>query len=605
MEKQQKFSFMAALFQLLMAAVVVGLWTKYRSSLPTLFMLQGANALFIGFVISVLAWRHNALAWKAFAEKRNRELSTTEKNIFDENESFAGRLEKSFLQFNKALLPVVLVLISALEVYFSIEVYFSEAPELVPSKLTMLVPVAVFYSLSLLLFLLGKFTSGLAHNEKQVFLKPVCGYLLYGSFTLFLGATCALLYHFNVTQPVSWFVNFSVVFSCLLAVERMLLWLVDLYRPKSSAEVYQPVYESRILALFSQPKGVLGNLAAMVEYQFGIKVSESLFASSIKKIVLPYVCIQVLTLFALSSFTYIKPHENALKMSWGDERFELLSPGLHLTAPWPVSSVERFDVQRVKEINLTPSKKFADAEEESVIDSWDLKKYDELLNMSSQVSDSKKVTQNLAVLNVKLSYRISDVLKYRSAYIDTEKALLMSGRKVLSQELLESDFDKILKGGLAEFTDRLKNKLSVLADAEYGIEIIDVSIINFQPPADVAPIYQDVYAASQDKIRFLTEAKKYNSSLLNQAELEADKMLKSQQAQTILKKMLLEKELEAFKAQSSMFRKMPILFRAVAQMNALEEVLKDVRKVVNLTEAKNEVITLELKKATPDLLELE
>ncbi|MCM8529736.1 MAG: SPFH domain-containing protein [Lentisphaeraceae bacterium] len=605
MEKQQKFSFMAALFQLLMAAVVVGLWTKYRSSLPTLFMLQGANALFIGFVISVLAWRHNALAWKAFAEKRNRELSTTEKNIFDENESFAGRLEKSFLQFNKALLPVVLVLISALEVYFSIEVYFSEAPELVPSKLTMLVPVAVFYSLSLLLFLLGKFTSGLAHNEKQVFLKPVCGYLLYGSFTLFLGATCALLYHFNVTQPVSWFVNFSVVFSCLLAVERMLLWLVDLYRPKSSAEVYQPVYESWILALFSQPKGVLGNLAAMVEYQFGIKVSESLFASSIKKIVLPYVCIQVLTLFALSSFTYIKPHENALKMSWGDERFELLSPGLHLTAPWPVSSVERFDVQRVKEINLTPSKKFADAEEESVIDSWDLKKYDELLNMSSQVSDSKKVTQNLAVLNVKLSYRISDVLKYRSAYIDTEKALLMSGRKVLSQELLESDFDKILKGGLAEFTDRLKNKLSVLADAEYGIEIIDVSIINFQPPADVAPIYQDVYAASQDKIRFLTEAKKYNSSLLNQAELEADKMLKSQQAQTILKKMLLEKELEAFKAQSSMFRKMPILFRAVAQMNALEEVLKDVRKVVNLTEAKNEVITLELKKATPDLLELE
>ncbi|MCM8538117.1 MAG: SPFH domain-containing protein [Lentisphaeraceae bacterium] len=605
MEKQQKFSFMAALFQLFMAAIVIGLWIKYRASLPSLFMLQGANALFIGFIISVLAWRHNALAWKAFAEKRDRELSSSEKNIFDENESFAGRLEKSFLQFNKALLPVVLILISALEVFLSLRLYFSEVPELVQSKSTILVPVAVFYSLSLLLFLLGKFTSGLAHNERQVFLKPVCGYLLYGSFTLFVGATCALLYHFEVEQPISWFVSCSVIFSCLLAVERMLLWLVDLYRPKSSTEVYQPVYESRILALFSQPKGVLGNLAAMVEYQFGVKVSESLFASSLKKIVLPYVCIQVLTLFALSSFTYIKPHENALKMSWGDQSFELLPPGLHITAPWPISSVERFDVQRIKELNLTPSQKFDEAEEESVIDSWDLKKYDELLNMGSQVSDGNKVTQNLAVLNVKLSYRISDVLKYRSAYIDSEKALLMSGRKVLSQALLESSFSETLQNGLGEFTAQLKEKLSALADAEYGIEIIDVAIVNFQPPADVAPIYQDVYAASQDKLRFITEAEKYNSSLLNLAELEADKMLKNQKAETVLKKMLLEKELEAFKAQSAMFRKMPILFRAVAQMNALEGVLRDVRKVVNLTEAKNEVITLELKKATPDLLELE
>ena len=50
---------------------------------------------------------------------------------------------------------------------------------------------------------------------------------------------------------------------------------------------------------------------------------------------------------------------------------------------------------------------------------------------------------------------------------------------------------------------------------------------------------------------------------------------------------------------------MPILYKAIARMNAVEKMLEGVRKVINLTGSDNEVITLELKKSTPDLLELE
>ena len=100
---------------------------------------------------------------------------------------------------------------------------------------------------------------------------------------MFLGLIAALSYHFGAPGALKIFLWASVIFSLLLAVERILLMVVDLYRPKLKDEDYIPVYESRVLALFSQPKGVLGNLAAMLEYQFGIKVSESSFASFFNK----------------------------------------------------------------------------------------------------------------------------------------------------------------------------------------------------------------------------------------------------------------------------------------------------------------------------------
>jgi regulator of protease activity HflC (stomatin/prohibitin superfamily) len=599
-KKQQRYSFVIALFQIVMVLVLLGLWLKYQEQLPTAYLLQVANTLFIGAIISLLAWQHNSLSWKSFVEKRERSTTEQKKNIFTDDADFAGRYEKSFLQFNKVLLPFILVFISLFEGFLSLRLWWSEIPELASGTSTLLVPVAVLFTLSLLSFLAGKFTSGLAHNEKHSFLRPVCGYLLYSSFTMFAAATCALFYHFQVKPPLLVFLSISILLSTCLAVERLLLWGVDMYRPKSKNEEYLPVYESRILALFSQPRGVLGNFATMLEYQFGLKISESLFSSFLKRAFIPYLCIQVLSLFALSSLTYIKPHENGLKMTWGDTQFSILEPGLHLTAPWPIAKVERYDVQRVKEINLTESQKFEESYKKDAVDTWDNPEYDSLVNMSNQ-----NKSQNLAVINVRMTYKIDNVLRFRSAYVNSENALIMTGKETLSRMLLESDFEDVLKGGLREFTDRMKNDLKGVCLDEFGVELIDIAVINFQPPPQVVPAYQSVYAAREDQIRLSTEAEKYNVGLLSKTAIQADLIQKKAEGETIRKRLLLETELKSFNSQKEIYRKIPVLYRAIAKMDAIENMLKNVRKVVNLTGIEKEIITLELKKSTPDLLELE
>ena len=373
-----------------------------------------------------------------------------------------------------------------------------------------------------------------------------------------------------------------------------------MYRPKSKNEGYLPIYESRILALFSQPKGVLGNLAAMLEYQFGIKVSESLFASFSKKVLLPYVSLQLLSLFALSSVTYIKPSEKALT---------ILEPGIYFGAPWPMSSIERLDVHRVTEVDLTENaefeKKLSEARIKPLVDNWDQEEYNELLNLAAQINQDGQFSQNLVALNVKLSYRIQDVLKFRGAYENTEAALIMTGRKILTRTLLESNFNETIKSGLKDFHTKLKASLVDVCAEEFGVEVIDVSVINFQPPPEVVEAYRSVHIALEERERLAIKADKYSNSRHNLAELDVDLLLKKATQETVLRKLLLDKELQAFNDQKEVYEKLPVLYKAIALMTTYEAVLKDVRKVVNLTGTQNEIITLELKKSTPDLLELE
>ena len=75
------------------------------------------------------------------------------------------------------------------------------------------------------------------------------------------------------------------------------------------------------------------------------------------------------------------------------------------------------------------------------------------VNMSNQ-----NESQNLTVINVRMTYKIDNVLRFRSAYVNSENALIMTGKEALSRMLLESNFEDVLKGGLREFTDRMIKK---------------------------------------------------------------------------------------------------------------------------------------------------
>jgi len=606
--RQQKYCLSMALLLLVCAAVTAGIYQTSKTLFPADFLWQCANVLLVGAVVCVLSWRHSHMAWNAFVESRDDEKSGVQENIFDNEADFSGRSERAFTQFNKIILPVVLIGISIFEIYLSLSVFIATPTKLTTETGSPLIAISVLFGIALLLFLAGKYSSGLAFDEKHHFLRPISASLLLGALTLFFGAIAGLAYHFEAPRIIGIFTTASCIFSFALAGERLLLWVVDLYRPKRKKDEYIPVYESRMLALFSQPRGVLGNLSSMLEYQFGVKISESSFASFANKILIPFVSIQLLSLFVLSSITYIQPHEEGVKLSWGSKEFEKLVPGLYITAPWPMCTVERFNVQRIQELKLSDRKKtIADEDEEAVevpvVDIWQDQKYDAFVTLAGNTLQPGN--PNLAVVDVRLKYKIADVLVYRSSYSESAQALKMFGRQAVNRALLENDFQALLKNGLLTFAEKLKKDIQETTGTKLGVEIVDVEILNFQPPSQVAEDYQAIYAANQDGRRLMTEAEIYSIKEVVGADIKADKTKKSADAQTVLQSMLREVELKVFKSQRDAYNKMPLIYVAMAKMTAIEQSITKVRKMVNLTGAEKEIIILELKKNAPDLLNLE
>lgn len=603
--RQQKICLFMVIVQFLFAGIVYSLIVKFEGGQPVYFLHQCMNMLLMGGLISLLAWRHSSLSWSAFLEKREDSEKSKKENIFTDEVDMTGRQERAFLQFNKILMPVILVVYSLVEVYLSGRFIFKDSEVIEKVEGSLLVPAAIMTVLALILFLSGKYCSGLAFDERHHFLRPVSGYLLLNAFNLFFGLVSALVYYFGTKGLLQFFLWFSIILSLVLAAERLLLWVVDLYRPKLKNEDYLPVYESRILALFSQPRGVFGNLSSMLEYQFGISISESLFSVFVKRVMLPFLCIQLFSLFLLSSITYIRPYEKGLKFSAGQKDFQVLEPGLHMNMPWPICSVERYDVDRIQEINLTEDPQFEKEFKVEDADTWGNESYSKLLSMTVQKDSSGKQSQVLAVVDVRLKYTITDILKFRSTFQDSEKALRMYGRQVLSRLLLEYNFSDILKGGLGGFSSVLKEELQKTVALEVGVDIVDVEIVNYQPPPEVAEYYQAVYKAIQDGRSRLAESEKYQVELVSKAEIVSDKLIKKAKSETVRKTMLLDAELSSFIAQRDAYNKLPEIYKTMAKMDVFENWLKDVRKVINLSGADREIIILELKKNGPDLLNLE
>ena len=605
--RQQKYCFFMALLLGVTALAMAFFYHQSKLLFPAGFLWQSANVLFIGAVVCLLSWRHSVMSWDAFVEKRDDHTAGVQDNIFDNEADFGGRNQRAFLQFNKIILPLVLLIITVAEVYLSTAVLIADSPEMAEVPGSPLISTSVMFGFALILFLAGKYTSGLAFDERHHFLRPVSAVLLLGALTMFIGAVSALAYYFGVPRVLHVFTVSSCIFSFVLGVERLLLWLMDLYRPKKQSDEYIPVYESRILGLFSHPSGVFGNLSSMLEYQFGVKVNESSFAYFFKKLFVPFVCIQLLSLFALSSITYVRPHEQAVKQSWTSVEFEKLEPGIYFTLPWPMCNIERFNVQRVQEITLNeipPAKEDEqDHPEEAPVDIWQDEKYKSLISMVGNKSQLEN--PNLAAVNVLVKYRISDVLLYRSSYNHTDQALRMYSRQVLNRTLLQSDFQQILTDGLIEFSAKIKSQIIQRVEGELGVEIVDVAVINFQPPPSVAADFQAVYAATQDGARLQLEADKYAMTVIAKAEIKADKNVRTARSENVLKSMLQDVELQVFKAQRDSYRKLPLLYEEMARMNAVEEAVTKVRKFVNLTESEKEIIILELKKNSADMLDSE
>ncbi|MEM7622296.1 MAG: SPFH domain-containing protein [Planctomycetota bacterium] len=142
--------------------------------------------------------------------------------------------------------------------------------------------------------------------------------------------------------------SLTVIFpaaSIVLGAEIVLNFLLDVYRPRLTGEDPHAAFDSRLLGLLAAPDKIAENVGEALNYQFGVRVTETWFYSLLRRWWLALVAMCVLVGWLMTSLVVIEPHQRALIVTNGaieldsDGRATEVGPGLHLKLPWPLARV--------------------------------------------------------------------------------------------------------------------------------------------------------------------------------------------------------------------------------------------------------------------------
>jgi len=439
----------------------------------------------------------------------------------------------------------------------------------------------------------------------------------------------------------------------VLGAEVFLNFVLDLYRPRRPGEDPRPSFDSRLLGFAAAPDKIAESVGEALNYQFGVDVTSSWFYQLLSRSVMVLVVLALLIAWAMTSLVIIQPHQRGVVLTFGriaepvaslGERNDAeIGPGLHVKWPWPFSTVEIPSyaaddrhghtvrtTTSVQVINLasnppdrgqdTPilwSKQHATIEIFSIVQP-----------VKSLAVDRAGSDLSLVGIEVPVHYVIEDVLLYDSIAVPGQRRELLEtiGRQHVSRFLSSMSVNEVIASSREALADELRelieNAFSGLNDGRGpGIRIVFVGVLGTHPPRDVAPNFERVVqarqnreskieAANRDKVTALTtvagradlaeEIVQYLDEIrtatdagapeerINELEVEAQqllasaggeagRMLQSASAERWNRHMSARADALRFVGQKMSFDANPKLFRAKHYLTALQDVMPDAR----------------------------
>ena len=203
----------------------------------------------------------------------------------------------------------------------------------------------------------------------------------------------------------------------------------------------------------------------------------------------------VLVWLGFSSIHQIAPREAAIVTTFG-KYSHTLSPGLHVTLPWPIQNVA---VENVSEIR---SERIPDGTAEKLILTGD---------------------QNLVDLSYLIRWSIKDLKQYKFQLADPQETLREVGEAAMRASVAEHELDRVLSGaGRADIEQSVRTRMQSILDAyRSGIAVQGIEIQKTDPPEQVVEAFKDVSAAQQDANAAMNVARTYEQQMLAKAQGDA------------------------------------------------------------------------------------
>ncbi len=544
------------------------------------------------------------------------------------NESlFAGAAEDAYpsrnarRQFEKWVVPIFSVLVLIGQALGLLLVYRQLGDWTLSSSTQdsySAMSIMFFALFMVVLFMMGKYSAGLARMDGQELLRPGANYMLLGSVVctaVVIAETASIEY--PVWEKVFTWVVFVVI--ALSAVENLGTLVLESFRPRLDDKKTRLLYDSRLIGLLGQPGGLISTAAHTLDYQFGFKVSETWFYKYLEQTLALIIAIQVVVLFLSSSFVVIQANEEAVKERFGAQTAKLLAPGFHLKWPWPIDKVYRYKTGEIQEFILGVLEQNDEAEPEVLL--WTTQhnhgsSNDMIVASSDGLLDSgSSVPVNLLTVSIPVQYRINNLTNW----VKTGNAVSMLRKlsmRAVTRYLIGVDIKELMGPGRTKAQEELKKAIQGEAnDRELGSEIVFVGLQDIHPPVGqneqskatggVAESYEKVNVARLHSETNRLGALQYKAGKVPMARGLAAELVANARSESTNKVALAKAEAGRFSHQVSAFKAAPSVYMTRSKLETFQQATRGARKYILSDTENRDIINLELQdKLRSDLLDV-
>ncbi len=233
-----------------------------------------------------------------------------------------------------------------------------------------------------------------------------------------------------------------------------------------------------------------------LERNTGISM-RSLWSLKFVKMTLPACGFAVVVLLWLSTcLVQVEANQQGALYRFGSlSREDILQPGLHFKLPVPFEEARLYNV-------MQPQSMIVGYE-------GDVNNKNNLWTRPHEGEEQALLLGNgneLVAINLKITYRISDLYTYLTAYADPASVLNAKGYEIVMDMTVGTDIDTIISEDRSVLSHRIEAQLKQYArQAGLGLEVMSVNLASIHPPVAIADVYQSVVSAGiQKKTAILT-----------------------------------------------------------------------------------------------------
>ncbi len=527
---------LAVQLAVLCAAVATAAWSGSDAIWAEAVHMAGGVAIWVALL--VLYTQRKRAAAEAFETQELRRAAEAGAStaIFEATEE-SLHLERYRLRWiQRWFLPAFTIVLALFHIvmYVRWHVMFAKpltdpawSPADNPSLAAVIMAFAGFFC-----FLFSRYSSGMARSGQWRTLRAASTYLAGNALAcLVLVAALGLrILNQPIAEPVAVYVVWFTIL--ILGIEFAINFILDVYRPRVDVGELRPAFDSRLLALISEPGGVARSIAEAINYQFGFEVSATWFYQLLQRSMLPLAVFTMLALILLSSVVIVDADQQAVIERFGRPPAgdAVYGPGIHLKWPWPIDRVYRASVSHLEtlivgsEAPREEDKAHPHEEDpEKQIELW-TEQHDFARHMMILVADpegarisagavgegqaapaaprERAVGVSLVKASLAIQYKARDLRDYLYRYEDPEGVLQAVAYQGLTDYAAGVDIDRITGPGRQAFEDGLRAHLQERIDGlGLGISIAFLGLQGCHPPNEdnVAAAFQQVISAEQKK----------------------------------------------------------------------------------------------------------